>query len=113
MVQALMPAALEAPASPVPTALATNDPQVVGLVIADKRWPRWVALRLGQPRAESVVSYAFNGGDSRHLVAGLAPKTSYSVTVKDGKVVVAPGTGLVSSNAGLLAFKLTRAPVSD
>lgn len=113
MVQALMPAALEAPASPVPTALATDDPQVVGLVIADKRWPRWVALRLGQPRAESVVSYAFNGGDSRHLVAGLAPKTSYSVTVKDGKVVVAPGTGLVSSNAGLLAFKLTRAPVSD
>jgi hypothetical protein len=85
-------------------ALAPERPGLAGLIIEDRRWPRVVAVRLGEPDPEAVVDYQRPPGPSRHLVAGLAPGASYAVQVEPGGVVISPGPGLTASPAGLLAF---------
>jgi hypothetical protein len=86
--------------------LASPQAEVVGLRVDDQRLPRVLAVRVGEPLAEAVVSYEQDGRASRHLVAGLVPGQTYAVTVADGLVTLAPGPGPKASQAGLLGFRL-------
>ncbi|MCA1989301.1 MAG: hypothetical protein LDL07_09180 [Desulfarculus sp.] len=110
MVTALLPADSDAPPPPGVAPLASPDPLVVGLVVMDPAWPRVVAVRLGPPSVSAVVSYRFPPGNTRHLVAGLAPGQAYHLEVRDGLATLKPGQGpgpvLTSSPAGSLAFLL-------
>jgi hypothetical protein len=89
---------------PASRALESPDPNLAGRVIQDPRWPRVVAVRLGEPDPQAPVVYRRPAGPSRHLVAGLAPGASYAVQVEPSRVVVSPGPGFTASPAGLLAF---------
>lgn len=109
LLTALLPSDLEASEGPAITPLASASPQVVGLVVADHRWPRVLALHLGVPQEGIKISYQGPAGASRHLVAGLLPDTLYRVEAKEGLITIGPGggtEGLKSSPAGTLAFKV-------
>lgn len=113
MVTALLPADSDAPPPPGVAPLASPDPLVVGLVVMDPAWPRVVAVRLGPPAASAAVSYRLPPGNTRHLVAGLAPGQAYHLEVREDLVVLEPGQGpgpvLTSDPAGSLAFLLPSA----
>jgi hypothetical protein len=104
MVTAILPSELDAPPPPKVTALPTPQQDVVGLLIHDDLWPRVLALKLGAPFKQGKMSYDLPPGRGRHLVAGLAPQTDFTVKLEAGKVIISPGQGLKSSAAGLLAF---------
>ncbi len=104
LVHVLLPADREAPPPPDITLLAADQPEVKGLVVHDPRWPRVVAVRLGEPDPRAALSYACPPGRSRHLVAGLAPGVSYRVVVGGTRVSLKPGPGLKASPAGTLSF---------
>ena len=89
--------------------LATKDSRTMGVVLHDPLWPRVLVLRLGQPGAEPPISYRYPSGNSRHLVAGLAPKVEYTVKVDPLQITISPGPGLKSTDAGLLAFRVASA----
>lgn len=107
LVHAMLPADQSSPPPPRLSRLTAPDPQVAAFMIHDRRWPRVVATRLGHPDPQAGVSYSFSGAQSRHLVAGLAAGQEYQVQVKDGQVSLSPGSGMTSSQAGLLAFKVS------
>ncbi|MCB2187403.1 MAG: hypothetical protein KQJ78_13350 [Deltaproteobacteria bacterium] len=106
MVTCLLPAAADDPPPPSLRRLTSPDPGVVGLLVGDNRWPRVVVLRTGEPDARAAITYRYAGAASRHLVCGLPPQTSYQVKVAGVVVTLAPGPGLVSSDGGVLAFRL-------
>ncbi|MBU4576681.1 MAG: hypothetical protein KJ576_18825, partial [Proteobacteria bacterium] len=66
-------------------------------------------FRLGQPGAEPPISYRYPSGTSRHLVAGLEPGATYTVTVGPFEITITPGPGLKATDAGLLAFRVAPA----
>ncbi len=88
--------------------LVSDDAAVVGMLVEDTRWPRVLAMRLGEPRPEAAVVYEHDGRASRHLVAGLTPGQTYAVQWREGRMMVEPaqGKGLTASPAGLLSFMI-------
>jgi hypothetical protein len=112
LIHCLLPADIGAPDPPEITRLTSLDADVTGLVVKDAEWPRTVALRLGEPRADAGMSYRYPGGRTRHLAAGLAPKTSYRVEAGPRTITISPGEGLTSSEAGTLSFEVVPRPPS-
>ncbi len=106
LVHALLPDDAGSPEPPPVAALNSPEPNVVGMVISDRSWPRVLAVRLGNPQEEAAVSYDYPVGPTRHLVAGLWPERNYQVKVDGGRVTLTPGQGqgLKSSKAGSLVF---------
>jgi hypothetical protein len=104
MVHVLLPADIQAAPPPETTLLISSQSEVKGLVIHDPRWPRVVAVRLGEPDPLAKVSYKYPPGSTRHLVAGLVPDIFYSVKVTNDNVVIEPGPGIKTRPAGILSF---------
>jgi hypothetical protein len=113
MVHVLLPAATDAGAAPETTLLISNQPEVKGLVIHDPRWPRVVAVRLGEPDPLAKISYKYPPGPTRHLVAGLIPGVFYSVKAEKDMVTISPGPGLKTGPAGALSFVVEPKPAQD
>lgn len=109
MLHVLLPADQNNAARPAIKALATKDSRTMGVILHDPTWPRVLVLRLGQPGAEPPISYRYPSGNSRHLVAGLAPGAEYTVTVGPFQITITPGPGLKATNAGLLSFRVSPA----
>lgn len=110
MLHVLLPSDQDNVQRPAIKALATKDSRTIGVVLHDPTWPRVLVLRLGQPGAEPPIAYRYPSGNSRHLVAGLAPGAEYTVTVGQLQITIAPGPGLKASASGLLAFRVTTTP---
>ncbi|MFH1058430.1 MAG: hypothetical protein V1797_07105 [Pseudomonadota bacterium] len=110
MINVLLPSDATAPAAPKLELLKSGQADLVGVVLRDPGWPRVVAVRLGPPDPKAALSYPQPPGNTRHLVAGLAPGQPYAVQVKDGRVTLAPGKEpgqvFTSSLAGALSFVL-------
>lgn len=110
MVNVLLPADATAPAAPKLELLDTGAPGLVGVVLHDPGWPRVLVVRLGAPDPKATLSYPQPKGNTRHLVAGLAPGQPYAVQAINGRVTMtpgkAPGQVLTSSLAGALSFVL-------
>lgn len=109
MLHVLLPADQNNAARPAIKPLATKDSRTIGVVLHDPTWPRVLALRLGQPGADPPISYRYPSGTSRHLVAGLEPGATYTVTVGPFQITITPGPGLKATDAGLLAFRVAPA----
>ncbi len=104
MVHVLLPADAQSSPSPEITLLISDHPKVKGLVIHDPRWPRVVAVHLGEPEPLAKISYKSPPGPTRHLVAGLLPEVFYSVTIESDTVTLSPGPGLKTGPGGVLNF---------
>ena len=106
---ALLPEDQKASPPPAIGPLSGSGPEVKGLVIMDRRWPRVVAVRLGPPDPGASVSYARPAVNSRNIVAGLAPDKRYAVTVGGKKISVEPSAQgkFTSSASGSLWFLAT------
>ncbi|MBU2469146.1 MAG: hypothetical protein KKC78_10930 [Proteobacteria bacterium] len=109
MLHVLLPADQNNPQRPAIKALSTKDSRTIGVVLHDSAWPRVLVLRLGQPGAEPPISYRYPNGNSRHLVAGLAPGAQYTVKVDPFQITISLGPGLKATAAGLLAFRVATA----
>ncbi|KIX13276.1 hypothetical protein [Dethiosulfatarculus sandiegensis] len=101
---ALLPAAENAPEPPQLRLLSTQNANVKGLVVPDAKWPRIVAVRLGEPDPKADLRYLYPGGKTRHIVAGLTPNQSYHITAGRNSISIKPGKGLTSSPGGMLSF---------
>ncbi|KMY66538.1 hypothetical protein AAU61_15450 [Desulfocarbo indianensis] len=113
MVHVMFPADAEDPPAPEVTLLISDQPEIKGLVVHDPRWPRVVAVRLGQPDPKAELRYVAPPGQTRHLVAGLAPGVSYRVEALQDLVKLSPGPGLQAGPAGELSFLIERAAAAD
>jgi hypothetical protein len=101
---ALLPAAENAPNSPKITLLSSRDATLKGLVVHDAKWPRVVAVRLGNPDEKTELRYRYPGGKTRHVVAGLMPNQNYHITAGNNSISIKPGKGLTATPGGLLSF---------
>jgi len=113
MVHIMFPADAEDPPSPEATLLISDQPEIKGLVVHDPRWPRVVAVRLGEPDPKAELRYVAPPGQTRHLVAGLAPGVSYRVEALRDLVKISPGPDLRAGPAGELSFIIERAAAGD
>lgn len=108
MVHILFPADAGDPPPPPVDLLRSAGGKVLGAVIHDPRWPRVVAVRLGQPDPGARITYPYPPGPSRHLVAGLAAGISYRIQAGRDQVTLVPdaNASLTTSAAGTLSFQV-------